>query len=92
MIDLINGSIIKTGLCHYGEKEYRVYICNSDVFYGTGDCEDQFTGEDAEKQCFSVWYEDILHPGKINAGGGYFETFEDAVKKAESSSGFKKWI
>lgn len=85
-------NIIKTGLCRYGEKEYRVYICKSDVFYGTGDCEDELTGEDTEKDCFSVWYEDMLQPGKINTGGGYFETFEAAVEKAESGSGFVKWI
>ena len=83
--------ILKTGICQYGEKEYLVYICKSDVFYGTGDFEDGLTGEDAEKECFSVWYEDMLHPGKTNAGGGYFETMEDAVEKAENSSGFLKW-
>ena len=84
--------ILKTGICQYGEKEYHVYIYKSDVFYGTGDFEDGLTGEDTEKECFSVWYEDILHTGKINAGGGYFETFENAVKKAESGIGFIKWI
>lgn len=91
-MDIVKENIIKTGLCRYGEKQYHVYICKSDVFYGTGDFEDELTGEDAEKECFSVQYEDLLHPGKINTGAGYFETFEDAVKKAESSSGFKKWI
>ena len=83
--------ILKTGICQYGEKEYHVYICKSDVFYGTGDFEDGLTGEDAEKECFSVWYEDMLHPGEINAGGGYFETLDAAVEKAENSSGFLKW-
>lgn len=84
--------IFKTGICRYAEKEYHVYICKSDVFYGTADLEDELIGEDVEKECFSVWYEDIFHPGKTNAGGGYFETFEDAVKKAENGSGFIKWI
>jgi len=91
-VELNNQNIVKTGLCRYCEKEYHVYICKSDVFYGTGDCEDGLTGEDAEKECFSVWYEDILHPGRINAGGGYYEIFEDAVKKAECGTGFIKWI
>ena len=78
MIDLIKENIIKIGLCRYGEKEYHVYICKSDVLYGTGECEDELMGEDAEKEWFSVWYEDILHTGEINAGGGYFETLDDA--------------
>lgn len=91
-VELNNQNIVKIGLCRYGEKEYHVYICKSDVLYGTGDFEDEFTGEDAEKECFSVWYEDILHTGKINAGVGYFETFENAEKKAESGIGFIKWI
>ncbi len=90
-VELNNKNIVKVGLCRYGEREYRVYICKSDVLYGTGDYEDELTGADKEKECFSVWYEDILHPGKINAGGGYYETFEAAVKKAENSSGFKEW-
>lgn len=36
MIDLINENIIKTGLCRYREKEYRVYICKSDFFMVPG--------------------------------------------------------
>ncbi|MBE6865939.1 MAG: hypothetical protein E7492_03150 [Ruminococcaceae bacterium] len=77
MIDLIKENIIKTGLYRYCEKEYHVYICNSDVLYGTGDYDDDYTGKDTEKECFYVWYEDILRQGIINAGGGYFETLDD---------------
>ena len=84
MIDFIKEDIIKTGICWYGEKEYHVYICKSDILYGTGDYEDDYTGKDTEKECFSVWYEDILRQGIINAGGVYFETIENAVKKADS--------
>ena len=83
--------ILKTGICRYGKKEYSVYVIKSDVFYGTGDYEDKLTGEDTEKLCFSVWYEDILHPGRLNSGGGYFETLDEAVKSAENGSGFIGW-
>ena len=78
---IIKENILKTGLCRYGEKEYHVYICKSDVCYGTGDCEDVITGEDTEKECFSVWYEDILHPGKIMPVEGILKLLTQLLKR-----------
>lgn len=92
-IDKIFNTIIKTGLCCYGFKTFRVFICISDFFPGTGDYEDDVkVCNDKEQKSYCIWFEDCINKGMICAGGGYFNTLNEAVYKAENSSGFEKWI
>ncbi len=89
----IEQTIVKVGICEYGIKQYRVFICASDIFYGTGDYEDdEEICNDIEMDCYAVWLEDIINKGSINAGRGYYKTFAEAVNAAETSTGFIKWI
>lgn len=92
-INDIAPSVIKTGLCEYGNKEYRAFVCRSDVFPGTGDCEDEEDiREDRDIDCFCVWFEDFTAKGRICAGGGYFLSLPEATESVEKSPGFKGWM
>lgn len=89
----ISKTIVKTGICKYGVKEYRVFICESNIFPGTGDYEDDVEiKEDRLINCYGVWFENMVSVGEISAGGGYYENFEDAIHSVENSLGFYKWI
>jgi len=89
----ILSSVVKVGLCEYGNKEYRAFVCNSDVFPGTGDWEDEEEiREDREIACFCVWFEDFAERGKINAGDCYFLSLSEAADFVEKSPGFVNWV
>ena len=92
-IEQMSNTIIKTGLCHYGIKTYRSFICLSDFFPDTGDYEDSDElCYDKEEKCYCVWFEDFLNKGKICAGGGYFHTLDEAICSVKSITEFERWI
>ena len=41
IVDILS-VIVKTGMCVYGDRQYRVFICQSNIYPGTGDYEDAF--------------------------------------------------
>ena len=85
--------IIRTGNCVYGDRQYRVFICHSDFYPGTGDYEDDFEiREDREISCFAVWFESITEKDVLSAGGGYYLSLDEAVNVVENSPGFVNWI
>lgn len=92
-IEQIHDSILKTGICRYGDRKYRLFLCTSPFFPGTGDCaDDPKTREDRLINCYCIWFEDLITTGRISAGGGYYEHLPDAIRVAESSGGFEGWI
>ncbi len=92
-IEKIRDTIIKVGICRYGPKQYRLFLCTSTFFPGTGDCEDApEICNDREMDCYCIWLEDMTNIGNISAGAGYYEHLSDAIRAAESSSEFEKWI
>ena len=92
IVDILS-DIVKTGRCVYGEKQYRVFICKSNFFPGTGDDEDDFEiREDREISCFTIWYESILTKDLLNANGGYYLSLNEAIDIIENSPGFISWI
>lgn len=89
----ISNTIVKIGICHYGIKEYRVFICESNIFPGTGDYEDDIEiREDRLINCYCIWFENMISIGEISSGGGYYENLEDAICSVESSVEFYKWL
>lgn len=89
----IASSVVKVGLCEYESKKYRVFICLSDVFPGTGDYEDEKeTREDRNIACYCVWFENYAEQGSICSGGGYFLSLQEATDYTETSPGFKCWL
>ena len=92
-VDEIFSTIVKIGLCAYGTNEYRAFICQSDIFPGTGDCEDDAEiSDDRELDCYCLWFEDLKQKDTLNASGGYFLSLSEAIRAAESSAGFRNWI
>ena len=92
-IEQIHDRILKTGICRYGDRKYRLFLCTSPFFPGTGDCaDDPKTREDRLINCYCIWFEDLITTGRISAGGGYYEHLPDAIRVAESSGGFEGWI
>ena len=89
----LSDTIIKTGICRYGSRQYRLFLCTSTFFPGTGDYEDlPEICNDREMNCYCIWLEDMINPGSICAGAGYYEHLSDAIHAAESSAGFERWI
>lgn len=89
----IQPTVVKVGLCEYDDREYRVFICQSNTFPGTGDYEDDLEiREDKECLCFGLWYESIVKKDDICAGGGHYIHLNEAIEAAENKVGFKKWI
>ncbi|MDE7225045.1 MAG: hypothetical protein K2O34_14865 [Acetatifactor sp.] len=89
----LQDTIIKTGICRYGSRQYRIFLCTSPVFPGTGDYEDGIgLYADREMDCFCIWLEDMLNANQICAGGGYYESLCEAIDAAENSSGFVGWM
>ena len=93
-VEEIKSKMTKKGICIYaGLTEYFVYICEDNVFYGTGDHEDIPEVEnDKEIRCYTVYYSDIQDKNVINASAGQFESYGNAVKIVESDAGFLRWI
>lgn len=89
----LGDTIIKTGICCYGSKQYRLFICASTFLPGTGDYEDNpEIYKDREMDCYCIWLEDMINAGNICAGGGYYESLPDAIFAAEGSAGFERWL
>lgn len=89
----IKDLVIKTGICDYETKQYRVFISRNDIYPGSGDYEDEAEiCNDREHECFVVCFESIMDVGILGAGGGYFEQLEDAIQMVERSAGFQAWI
>ena len=85
--------IVKTGKCVYGDREYRAFVCQSNIYPGTGDCEDDFEiREDREISCFTIWFESIVIKDTINANGGYYLTLNETIDAIEKSEGFLNWL
>lgn len=85
--------IIKTGICRYGLRQYRLFLCTSAFFPGTGDYEDSpEICSDQEMDCYCIWLEDMINPGSICAGAGYYKHLPDEIRAAEDSAGFERWI
>ena len=93
-VEEIRFKMIKKGIYTYaGVTEYFVYICEENVFYGTGDHEDiPEVANDKEMRCYAVYYSDIRDKNVISASAGQFESYENAVKIVESDEGFLRWI
>lgn len=86
-------NIVKTGKCVYGNKEYRAFICQSNMYPGTGDYEDtpEIRG-DREIPCFCIWYESIVSPNDLSSNGGYYLSLSDAADTVENNAGFIGWV
>ncbi len=92
-VEELHSTIIKTGICCYGSLQYRVFLCTSSFFPGTGDYEDEADlHEDQNGDCFCIWLEDMLKAGHICAGRGYYKTLPEAICEAENNAGFVKWL
>lgn len=88
----LSGTVIKTGLCHYGPKQYRIFLCTSTFLPGTGDYEDEpEIYHDREINGYCIWLEDFINTGHISSGAGYYEYLSEAIHAAENSSGFDRW-
>lgn len=89
----IKPKMIRKGVCFYsGIKEYAVYLCKENILYGTGDYEDlSGIAEDRVKECYTIYFSDLLNGNKINASAGQYESLEKAIEAAESSEGFYNW-
>ena len=84
--------IIKTGIMMYENVEYKVYICESSFMSGSGDYEDESEiRDDKYIKCYEILYTSTLNDKNVSSGG-YYKSFEEALKKIESNSQFKKWI
>ena len=89
----LRDTIIKTGICLYGSQQYRVFLCTSNFFPGTGDYEDDADlRDDQDIDCFCIWFEDMLKANHICAGGGYYKSLCEAIHAAENSGRFVKWL
>lgn len=89
----LSDTIIKTGLCSYGSKQYRLFLCAGAFIPGTGDYEDTpETANDREVKCYCIYLEDMMNTGNICSGLGYYEYLSDAIHAAEESTGFERWI
>ena len=90
--DILSG-IVKTGICVYGDRQYRAFICQSNVYPGSGDYEDVYEiRDDKEISCFAVWFESIVTKDLLNANGGYYLSLHEAVDAVEKNPGFINWI
>lgn len=89
----LRDTIIKIGLCNYSSKQYRLFLCTSTFIPGTGDYEDtpEITN-DREVKCYCIYLEDMMNIDNICAGAGYYEHLPDAIRAAEESAGFERWI
>lgn len=89
----LSNAIIKTGLCNYGSKQYRLFLCAKTFIPGSGDYEDiPEIANDHEMKCYCIYLEDIMNTGSICASAGYHEHLSDAIRTAEEIAGFKQWI
>ena len=89
----LSDTIVKTGLCCYGSRQYRLFLCTSTFFPGTGDYEDSpEICNDREMECYCIWLEDMVNTGNICANAGYYEHLPDAIRAAEDSAGFEGWV
>lgn len=89
----LSNRIIKTGLCNYGSKQYRLFLCASTFIPGSGDYEDiPEIANDQDVECYCIYFEDIINTGSICAGAGYYKLLSDAIRTAEESAGFERWI
>ena len=92
-IEKKSNEIIKTGICRYGSKQYRLFLCTSTFFPGTGDFEDApEIRDDRGINFYCIWLEDIVNTGNISAGAGYYKQLSYAIRAAESSGGFERWV
>lgn len=92
-IDDIRSRIVKRGNCLYaGICKYSVYICKENILYGTADYEDiPELAEDQDRECYIVYYSDLLDQNNINASAGQYTSYEKAIEAVESSEGFQDW-
>ncbi|WP_298034892.1 hypothetical protein [uncultured Dysosmobacter sp.] len=89
----LGDTIIKIGLCRYGPRQYRLFLCTSTFLPGTGDYEDApEICNDREMECYRIWLEDMIKTDNICAGTGYYEHLSDAIQAVEESPGFERWI
>lgn len=89
----LGDTIIKIGICGYGIKQYRQFLCTSTFLPGTGTYEDDpQIYDDQEIDCYCIWIKDMINVDNICAGAGYYEHLSDAIHAAESSAGFERWI
>lgn len=89
----LSDTIVKMGLCCYGPRQYHLFLCRSTYFPGTGDYEDSpEICNDREMDCYCIWLEDMINTDNICAGLGYYEHLADAIRAAEESGGFERWI
>ncbi len=73
--------------------EYKVYICESKFFPGSGDYEDEAQIQnDRYIKCYEIVYETISKEINSFSLGGHYEKLEEAIKEVEGYKQFKKWI
>ena len=92
-IENLSDTIMKTGLCRYGSRQYRLFLCTSIFIPGTGDYEGPTEiANDREVRGYCIYFENMINKGNICAGSEYYEHFSDAIRAAEESPGFERWI
>ncbi|MFA4887751.1 MAG: hypothetical protein WC595_06070 [Candidatus Nanoarchaeia archaeon] len=90
---IITKKIVKQGTFLYDDvKSVNIQIIETNFKPGSGDYEDP---EEIQKDKWGKFYE-ILYGSTINnneypAGGGYFDSLENAIKHADKSVKNLKW-
>ncbi len=95
MLDLSKCKIMKRGILLYDKTiEYNVIIIESNILYGTGDCEDPpEIAEDKECLCYYVWHDSPSRRNEFYSG--YFTAFmsvEEAMQTIEQVPYFSHWL
>jgi hypothetical protein len=86
--------VVKEGVWLYdGTVACGVTIAKHHVWYGTGDYEDPpEICDDREVECYYIWYESLVEPGRFSTGGGVFSTLAEAMECVERwTNGTVRW-
>jgi hypothetical protein len=91
---LPNEKVVKAGSFLYDDSVVcDVQIRHSPVRYGSGDYEDPpELAEDQQIDCFNVYYGSTTERGQFSAGGGSFESLEEAVRHVEQTVHGLTWL
>ena len=89
-VENLESNVVKKGTFLYdGTVECDLRIVYSKIRYGSGDYEDPPELEnDLIQDTFYLEYGSTTQRGVYNAGGGGFQSIEEAMKQAESTVGF----
>lgn len=84
-LDIAGKRILAQSTWLYADSiPYRVILVEEALLPGTGDDEDPpEIGEDKVVPCLSIWFETPGAPGEFKAGGGYYQSIEEAQSDLE---------